>query len=149
MPETLQITLDKFTFRVAADRLYASDGIWVQRQGGSRVRLGASDYVQQHNGDVAFANVKPVGAEIRHGDTFAEIETMKVTIEVASPVAGTVTRLNQALATTPELINQDPYGEGWLAEIETTDWEADRARLLEPQAYLASMKAEAEAELKA
>ncbi len=145
----LQTTLDKFTFRVAADRLYAADGIWVQPQGANRVRLGATDFLQQHNGDVAFATVQPAGAQVRRGDRFAEIETMKVTLELESPVAGKIIGGNPALATTPELINQDPYGEGWLAEIEAADWPADRARLLDAEAYLVSMRAEAEQEMKA
>ncbi len=149
MTELLRTTVDKFTFLVAADRLYAADGLWVQPLGASRVRLGATDYLQQHNGDVAFASVKPAGTALRRHDTFAEIETMKVTIEVASPVSGTVVRVNPALATTPELLNQDPYGEGWLAEIETTDWEADHARLLDPRAYLAAVQREAVQELNA
>ena len=149
MPEPLQLTIDKFTFRVEAERLYAADGIWVQPQAGARVRLGATDYMQQHNGDVAFVNLKPAGTVIRRGDGLVEIETMKVTVEVATPVSGTVARINEALATTPELVNQDPYGEGWLAEVETTDWAADRATLLDPKAYLAAMQVEAEQELKA
>jgi glycine cleavage system H protein len=149
MPEPLRISIDKFTFLVAADRLYAAEGVWVQPLGGGRVRLGASDYMQQHNGDVAFVDLKPAGTVLRRHEPVAEIETMKVTIEVVSPVSGTVVLVNQALANAPELVNQDPYGEGWLAEIETTDWEADRARLLEPQAYLVAMRAEAEQELKA
>ncbi len=144
----LQTTIDKFTFRVAADRLYAADGIWVQPQGANRVRLGATDYMQQHNGDVAFVHLKPGGTVLRRGDAFAEIETMKVTIEVASPVSGTVVRANEAVTAKPELINQDPFGEGWLVEIEASDWEADRSRLLEPTAYLAAMQAEAEQELR-
>ncbi len=149
MSEPLQLTIDKFTFRVAAGRLYARDGIWVQPRDTSHVRLGVSDYFQQHNGDVAFANIKPAGTALRRDEPFAEVETMKVTIEVASPVSGKVLRVNEALAGNPELINQDPYEGGWLSEIETTDWEADRARLVEPHAYLASMQAEAEQELKA
>lgn len=149
MPELLQTTVDKFTFSVAPDRLYAAEGIWVQPRGTNRIRLGATDFFQQHNGDVAFVTLKPAGTAIRVGDEFAEIETMKVTIGVASPVAGNVVQVNAAVTGTPELINQDPYGEGWLAEIEATDWQADRTRLLDAQAYLAAMQAEAEEELKA
>lgn len=149
MPALLHTTIDKFTFSVASDRLYAADGIWVQPQAGDRLRLGATDYFQQHNGDMAFVTVKPVGTALKAGDEFAEVETMKVTIEVASPISGVLVRINDAVSDKPELVNQDPYEEGWLAEIEATDWEADRARLLEPQAYLAAMQAEAEQELKA
>ncbi len=148
MSEPLQLTIDKFTFRVAAGRLYARDGIWVRPSDTSRVRLGVSDYFQQHNGDVAFANIKPAGTALRRDEPFAEVETMKVTIEVASPVSGKVLRVNEALGENPELINQDPYGEGWLVEIEAGDWEADRSQLLEPRDYLAAVQLEAERELR-
>lgn len=148
MPGSLRITVDKFTFGVATDRQYAAAGIWAQPQAGGPVRLGVTDYMQQHNGDVAFVNLKPAGTVLRRGDAFAEVETMKVTLEVASPVAGTVMRINAAVTAKPELINQDPYGEGWLAEITVEDWEAARALLLEPEAYLAAMRAEAEQELR-
>ncbi len=148
MPEFLRITVDKFTFQVATDRLYTNEGLWALRgQEVNRVRLGVTDYTQQHNGDVAFVNVKPTGTSIRAGDGFAEVETMKVTIELASPVDGTIVQLNEALTRKPELVNEDPYGEGWLAEIGTTNWETDRAKLLDAQAYLAVMQAQAEEEL--
>ena len=68
MPEYLETTADKFTFRVATDRLYTPEGVWVLPEPGStRVRVGLADYLQQHNGDVAFANVKPVGTQAGGG----------------------------------------------------------------------------------
>lgn len=151
MPEFLRTTVDKFTFLVATDRLYTAEGVWVLRvqpQGPNRVRLGITDFMQQHNGDVAFVSPKPTGTLINVGDEFAEIETMKVTIGVASPVAGTIVLVNKAFTLKPETINEDPYGKGWLAEIETTHWETDRTKLLDAQAYLAVMQAQAEEELK-
>ena len=75
MPQYLEMTADKFTFRVATDRLYSAEGVWVLPEpGDKRVRVGLADYLQQHNGDVAFANVKPVGTELAAGGQFAEIE---------------------------------------------------------------------------
>ncbi len=149
MPEFLRTTLDKFTFRVATDRLYTTEGVWILLGPEvSRVRLGVTDYTQQHNGDVAFVNVEPTGTLVHEGDGFAEVETMKVTIELASPVNGTVVRVNEALTRKPELVNEDPYGEGWLADVETTNWETDRAKLLDGQTYLGVMQAQAEEELK-
>ena len=151
MPEFLRTIVDKFTFLVATDRLYAAEGVWVlwvQPEGSNRVRLGVTDFMQQHNGDVAFVSLKPTGTAIKVGDEFSEIETMKVTIGVASPVAGTIVEVNEAFTLKPETINEDPYGKGWLAEIETTNWETDRAKLLDAKAYLAVMQAQAEQELK-
>src|SRR5579859_7837718 len=99
MPEFLRTTIDKFTFLVATDRLYTAEGVWalwIQLQGPTRVRLGVSDFMQQHNGDVAFVSVKPPGTAINAGDELADIETMKVTMGVASPVAGTIVQVNEA-----------------------------------------------------
>ncbi len=85
MPETIEFTLDKFTFRVATDRLYNSEGVWakVEPQG---VRIGLSDFVQQRSGDVAFAEVKPVGTSLSIGDEVAVIETIKVDISLGAPL---------------------------------------------------------------
>ena len=148
MLEYLETTVDKFTFRVATDRLYTSDGVWVQAQGTMQVRLGLTDFVQQHGGDVAFAKVKPTGTRLKPGDELAELETMKVNVELPSPVAGTIVEVNNALELKPELINQDPFGKGWLALIEPTNWESDRTTLLNPKAYLSAMQSQAEQELK-
>jgi glycine cleavage system H protein len=147
MPEFLETTVDKFIFKVATDRYYSSEGIWAQAEG-NRVRIGLTDFLQQRSGDVAFAEVKPAGTALAAGDEVAVIETIKVNISLTSPVSGRVAEVNPAMETAPEAINKDPYGEGWLAMIEAADWEADRARLLDPQAYFNLMKGQAEEEAK-
>lgn len=150
MPEYLETTVDKFIFKVATDRLYTTEGVWilwVEPEGNGRVRVGLTDYLQQHGGDLTFANVKPVGTSLTAGDEFAEIETIKTTLVVYSPVEGEIVEVNPALELTPELVNQEPYDSGWLAVIRAANWEADRARLLDPTAYLAVVKAQAEEEL--
>ncbi len=147
MPEFLETTVDKFIFKVATDRYYSSEGLWALANG-SRIRIGLSDFLQQRSGDVAFAEVKPLNTTVVVGDEAATIETIKVNISLTSPVRGKVVEVNPAMSTSPEAINQDPYGEGWLAVIEATDWEADRAALLDPQAYFTLMKGQAEEEAK-
>lgn len=151
MSEYLETSVDKFIFRVATDRLYTSDGVWafwLEAEGNGRVRIGLTDYLQQLNGDVAFAHIKPVGTKLTAGDEIAEIETIKATVSLIAPVSGTVVEANADLELSPELINQEPYGKGWLAVLEVTDWETDRARLLDPQAYLSAIRSPAEEELK-
>lgn len=143
MTEFLETTIDKFTFKVATDRLYSTEGIWAKPEV-NQVRIGLSDFVQQHSGDVAFVEVKTVGAEVAFGDEVATIETIKVNISLSSPVTGKIIAVNPAMSVTPEVINQDPFGAGWLAVVEATDWEAGKARLLDPQAYFSMMKQEAE-----
>lgn len=147
MTDYLEVTVDKFIFRVAKDRLYNEEGVWARLEGG-QVRIGLSDFLQQRSGDVAFAEVKPEGTELNFGDEVAVIETIKVDIALSSPVSGEVMKVNPAMEDAPEAINQSPYDEGWLAVIAASDWEADRSNLLDPEAYFARMKVEAENEVK-
>jgi glycine cleavage system H protein len=112
------------------------------------ITVGVSDFLQQHNGDVAFAEVKPAGSLLEAGDELAVIETIKVDIVLSTPVPGRVAEINPALDTGPEVINFEPYGQGWLAVIDPQDWERDRAALLDPQAYFELMCSLAEAELR-
>ncbi|MFM8319300.1 MAG: glycine cleavage system protein H [Chloroflexota bacterium] len=145
MPEYFELTVDKFTFQVARDRWYSAEGVWAQEDGGL-VRVGLSDFVQQRSGDVAFAEVKPAGELLSAGDELAVIETIKVNIALGAPLSGRVQAANPEMALAPELINQDPYGAGWLALIEPADWAADRARLLDAAAYYARIQVEARQE---
>ncbi len=149
MPKYLETTADKFTFRVATDRLYSVEGVWVcPEEDGKRVRVGVADYLQQHSGDVAFANVKPAGTTVKTGDSFAEIETIKAMVDLRAPVSGQIAEVNGALNLNPETINQDPYEHGWLAVVEPKAWEAERTKLLGPAAYFALMQAQVEKDLK-
>ena len=145
MSEYLETTVDKFTFSVAPDRLYTREGLWAKHEAG-QVWIGLTDFLQQRSGDVAFAEVQPEGTEIKAGDDIAVIETIKVDTILESPVGGVVVQVNPAMDESPEVINQDPYGEGWMAVIDVKDWEADKDSLLEPDAYFKIMKHQAEEE---
>jgi glycine cleavage system H protein len=146
MTDFLDTMVDKFIFKVATDRLYSAEGLWLKSEG-NRVRIGVSDYFQQHNGDVAFAEIKAVGKIVPAGAEVATIETMKVNIDLPSPVTGKIIEVNTLLVSTPEAINQDPYGNGWLAVVEVNDWNVEKTHLLEPQAFFEKMKADAEREI--
>jgi glycine cleavage system H protein len=147
VPEFLEYTLDKFTFKVAADRYYNADGLWAREKNG-RVTIGLSDFLQQRSGDIAFADVVEAGTTLSFGEEVANIETIKVDIGLPTPVAGTVIKVNPDMEMEPEVINQDPYGEGWLAIIEASEWPTDQALLLDPQSYYEHMVVEAEEEVK-
>jgi glycine cleavage system H protein len=147
MSEFLETTVDKFTFKVATDRLYSNDHLWIRWEEGV-VRVGLSDYLQQTSGDVAFAEAKPEGTVLSPGAELAEVETMKTNLSIPSPVSGVIKAVNPRLEAEPELVNEDPYGEGWLALLETSNWEVDKVNLLAANAYFERMKAEAEAEAK-
>jgi len=149
MPEYLEMTADKFTFRVATDRLYTPKGAWILPEPASqRVRVGLADYLQQQSGDVAFANVKAAGTRLAAGDPFAEIETIKAMVDLQAPISGTIIEVNAVLNGSPEAINQSPYEAGWLAVIEPSAWDAERSRLLGPAAYFAAMQAQVQEDLK-
>jgi glycine cleavage system H protein len=97
---------------------------------------------------ITFAEIKAVGKEVSAGSEVATIETMKVNVELPSPITGKVVEVNPVLTTAPEAINQDPFGNGWLAVIEASDWNSEKTHLLDPQAYFEKMKADAEREVK-
>ncbi len=145
MASFLEVTVGKFIFRVVDDRLYSSEGIWAKQDQGL-VRIGLSDFLQQRSGDVAFVEVMPVNSQLVFGNEAATIETIKVNIALTSPLSGKVVQINPKIEGAPEIINQDPYGEGWLCEIQPDDWQSDSARLLSAEKYFEKMKREAEEE---
>jgi len=142
----LELAVDKFLFRFPADLHYSPAGIWVKFEG-SRARIGLSDFTQQRNGDVAFAEPKEEGTQVWFGDEVAIVETIKVNLSIPSPVTGKVVEVNGELLASPELVNQDPYGKGWLAVLELEDGETARRGLKTAAEYLALAKIQAEAEV--
>jgi glycine cleavage system H protein len=97
---------------------------------------------------MAFAETRRVGTALKAGDEVASVETIKVNISLPSPVTGTIIEINTELQDAPEWINQDPYGKGWLVVVQLTDWESDKAKLLNADAYYALIKRQAEEEVK-
>ncbi len=151
MPEFLETTFDKFTFKVARDRMYTRDGVWLlasSASAGLTVQMGITDYLQQHSGDIAFVNLKREGAVLNAADEFAEIETVKVNVGLPSPIAGSIVDVNSALELSPELVNQDPYGKGWLISLRPSSWEVESSKLLDANSYFDLMRTEIEQELK-
>jgi len=146
MTNYLEYKIDKFIFRIADDRNYSDEGLWVKPEN-DQVRIGISDYLQQRSGDVAFVEVKPKGTHVGAGEELSVIETIKVNISLVSPVAGEVLEINPILEVSPEAINQDPYGNGWLAVINPEKGKSSAKQLLDPQSYLSKIKLDAEQEL--
>jgi glycine cleavage system H protein len=151
MTEFLETTVDKFTFKVAKDRLYTRDGVWLlatENPEGCMVRIGLTDYLQQHSGDIAFVNLKPIGTALSTGDDFAEIETIKVNVSLPSPIPGAVKEINKGLEIHPELVNQDPYDKGWLLVLKAAEWTVSRRELLDADTYFAVMQKQIDEELR-
>jgi glycine cleavage system H protein len=112
---------------------YSSDHEWAKLEG-DRVRVGITDYAQDALGDVVFVDLPKVGATLSVGGVLGEVESTKSVSEIYAPVAGTVAVVNTALSTSPELVNSDPYGEGWICEI-TTSSSGDYDAMLDAAAY--------------
>ena len=144
--ELLELTVDKFIFRFPTGLLYSEDGLWLRFEG-SRARIGLSDFLQQRSGDVTFAIPKERGTSVLPGDEAAVIETIKVNVSILSPISGRIVETNPALEASPELVNLDPYGRGWLVAIEAADTEAAKRTLKTAREYLALAKIQAEAEV--
>ena len=141
--EFRQVTIGKFIFRVKVGAWYTDEGLWLAPQAGAgTVRVGLSDYRQQSSGDAAFVELPAVGQALRSGDDLANVETVKVDLTVPAPFAAEVIAVNEMVADAPELINQDPYGAGWLVELKPSAWPVPG--LLDADAYLAVMTAQAE-----
>lgn len=114
---------------------YTADHEWVRVAGASNtVRIGITDYAQEALGDVVFVSLPEIGARLTGGAAFGEVESTKSVSDLNAPVSGTVTARNDALDATPELVNSDPYGEGWIVEIEPAD-AAELDALLDAAAY--------------
>jgi glycine cleavage system H protein len=121
--------------QIPSELRYSSDHEWASASD-AVVRVGITDYAQDALGDVVFVDLPKVGASVAVGGTLGEVESTKSVSEIYAPVAGTVITVNDALTASPELVNSDPYGAGWLCEISTsgsTDFDA----LLDAEAYRA------------
>lgn len=118
---------------VPDDLRYSTDHEWA-RPGEGRVRVGITDYAQDALGDVVFVDLPPLGRQVSAGDTLGEVESTKSVSEVYAPVAGKVVAVNDALPGSPEQLNRDPYGDGWLCEIEVAGPDA-LGGLLDAEGY--------------
>jgi glycine cleavage system H protein len=145
MAEFLETTFDKFIFKVKTGYLYTDDDYWVDIRS-TVATVGVTDYLQKSNGDVAFVEPAIVGKSVKKGEELGEIETIKVTLNLISPVTGRVSEVNQELEAHPELINNDPYGAGWICRIELADPQGAKDGFLQAEAYMELMKGKIERE---
>ncbi|MEY2522302.1 MAG: glycine cleavage system protein [Ilumatobacteraceae bacterium] len=120
---------------VPAQLLYSSDHEWIAVDG-TRARIGITDYAQDALGDVVYVQTPSLGAEVTAGDSFSEVESTKSVSDIYAPVSGTVVAVNDALANGPDALNSDPYGAGWICEIEMSN-PADIDGLLDAAGYQA------------
>ncbi|MBI4259953.1 MAG: glycine cleavage system protein GcvH [Actinobacteria bacterium] len=100
---------------------YTREHEWALDESGGRVRIGITDYAQDALGDVVYVDVPETGTEVRAGEPFGEVESTKSVSDVYSPVNGTVVERNPLLDERPELVNEEPYGDGWMIVVEVSD----------------------------
>ena len=120
------------------DLRYTSDHEWVRESGAGVVRVGITHYAQDALGDVVYVSLPAVGDAVEAGGSCGEVESTKSVSDLYAPLAGTITAVNDALDATPELVNSDPYGEGWMYELQLGDG-ADTSGLLDAAAYQAEI----------
>ena len=103
------------------DLKYTAEHEWLKAGSDGPVRVGITDFAQDQLGDIVYVQLPDVGTTVRAGDACGELESTKSVSDLFAPVNGTVTAVNEALADQPDLVNSDPYGEGWIVEIEVAD----------------------------
>ena len=123
------------------DLKYTSEHEWVRSPGEAEgsVRIGITDYAQDALGDIVYVSLPEVGTDVENGSAVGELESTKSVSDVYAPLAGSVVARNEALDATPELVNSDPYGEGWLFEIVPSDAAAVDG-LMDAEAYRSSVE---------
>jgi glycine cleavage system H protein len=123
---------------IPPDLHYTAEHEWVRRSGDDTVRIGITDFAQSALGDVVFVQLPDVGGTLSEGDSFGEVESTKSVSDLFAPVSGTVTAVNGDLEGDPQLVNSDPYGAGWLVDVQVSDvaeLESTISGLLDAEAY--------------
>jgi glycine cleavage system H protein len=121
-------------YRVPLDRKYTKEHEWCLIKEGNKAVVGITDYAQQELGDIVYVELPPVGEEIEQNDTLATVESVKSVAQVYSPVSGKIIEVNKELEDSPDLINEYPYEDGWIAVIEMND-PTEEEDLLSPEEY--------------
>jgi len=134
LSEYLRTVFDKFELQVRKGFYYTRDDLWVSLENG-KAKIGVTDYLQKTSGDVAFIEVAKPGSTVEKGKEFGTMESAKTTVALASPLSGELEEMNSNLTGKPELINSEPYGEGWLVIIKPRNLENDRTSLLSAEDY--------------
>ncbi len=126
---------------IPGDLRYTRDHEWAKIEGGS-VRVGITDYAQGELGDVVYVDLKPALTKVAKGDAIGTVESVKAVSEVYAPISGTISEINTALEQTPELVNADCYGNGWMVLI-TVEKAGEIDSLMDAKAYGEYLSAEA------
>ena len=140
-----ETTADKFIFKVKKDLQYSNDEVWVKQEQKGNIRIGLTDFGQRRAGDLVFAEAQSVGTKVTSGGFMGSYETIKMVQDILSPVDGEIIEVNSSIDSKPEVINMDPYGEGWIAVIKPN---SSLSGLLSAEEYFEVMKIKVTDELK-
>ena len=141
--EFLAVAHDKFEFRIpVVDYLFNENDVWVRASDGV-ARVGISDYMQQKLTDISFFDFPKGDSGVEQFGELGSLESTKAVFEIISPATGTVARVNPMVIANPALINEDPYGAGWLVELKLTNWPQDQEMLIDASAYAEIVKRKA------
>ena len=114
---------------------YTEEHEWARRLDDGTVAVGVTDYAQKQLHEIVYVELPDVGADVEQLSVIGAVESVKAVSDMNCPVSGSVVEVNDELLDSPELINDDPYGEGWIAKIEPSDMEGDMVRLMDAEAY--------------
>lgn len=142
----VEVTYDKFIFKVDKSCLYHGNECWARKEGGVAV-VGVTDFLQKTAGDAAFVELPKIGSRMSQDGEAGVIETIKTTLTVISPLSGEVVEINPSLDEEPQLLNTDPYGSGWLFKLDLSSWDDEGGRLMDAETYLPLMKKKIEEDL--
>jgi glycine cleavage system H protein len=121
---------------VKSNLLYSKDHEWAEISNSRTVRIGITDFAQSQLGDIVFVELPELGSIVKVGESMGTIESVKTVSDLFSPVSGTVTKVNEILLDQPELVNSEPYGAGWMVEVEMEENNNDEpAQLLNDEQY--------------
>jgi glycine cleavage system H protein len=116
------------------DLLYTKDHEWIRISEDGTAQIGITEYAQESLGDITFVEFPEAGVSLSVGETFGVVESVKAASDLYMPISATVTKINEAVDSAPELVNQDPYVEGWLLEVKIEEG-TDLSVLLKPEDY--------------
>jgi glycine cleavage system H protein len=131
--------LSKDSYEIPEGLYYSKDHEWAKLEG-SRVRIGITDYAQKSLHDVVYVELPQLNKQVRQSDTIGAVESVKAASDVFAPTGGKVVEVNKRLEDEPELINNEPYGEGWIAMLEPANLQADLGKLMDTKKYSEFLK---------
>lgn len=124
-------------YKVEEGLYYTKEHEWAKKLGDGNVAVGVDDYAQSQLHEIVFVELPEMDAEVAQGEALGAVESVKAVSDMYAPVGGKVVEVNEELLDSPEQINDDPYGEGWIAKIEPSGLEADLAKLMDAEKYKA------------